>query len=57
MKAKQYATRQSIDHSRNQRKNQMIPRDKLKQKHNNPKPMGCGENSSKREVRRYTSLP
>ena len=26
------------------------PRDKWKQNHNNPKPLGCSKNSSKREV-------
>ena len=34
----------------NQRGNQKIPRDKWKQKQNNPKPMGCTKISSKKEV-------
>ena len=32
-------------------------RDKLQRKHDNPKPMGCSQRSSKREVYSYTSLP
>ena len=38
MEAKQYATKKPIDHWRNERGNQKIPKDKWK--HNNPKPMG-----------------
>ena len=34
-----------------------IPRDKWQQKHDDPKPMRCSKNSSKREVYSYTSLP
>ena len=41
----------------NQRGNQKIPRDKWQWKHDDPKPMGCSKNSSKREVYSYTSLP
>ena len=39
MEAKKYATKQPMDHWRNQRENQKIPRDKRKRKHNDPKPM------------------
>ena len=39
MEAKKYATSQPMDHWRNQRGNQNIPRDKWQWKHNNPKPM------------------
>ena len=56
MEAKQYATKQPMDHWRNQRGNQKIPRDKLTGKHNNPKPMGHSKSSSKREVYSDTSL-
>ena len=41
----------------NQRGNQKIPRDKWKQKHNDPKPMGLRKSSSMREVYSDTSLP
>ena len=37
MEAKEYATKQPMDHRRNQRGNQKIPRDKWKQKHKDPK--------------------
>ena len=47
---KQYATKQPMDHWRNQRGNQKIPRDKWKRKHNDPKLMGCNKSSSNREV-------
>ena len=57
MKPKQYATKKQINHWRNQRRNQKIPRGKLKWKHNNPKPLGHSKSSSKREVYRDTSLP
>ena len=39
-----------MDHWRNQRGNKKIPRDKWKQKHNNPKAIGCSKSSSKSEV-------
>ena len=52
MEAKQYTTKQPMDHWRNQRGNQIIPRDKWK--HDDPKPMGCSKSNSKRRV--YTSL-
>ena len=34
-----------------------IPRDKWQWKNDDPKPMGCGKSSSRREVYSYTSLP
>ena len=37
MEVKQYATKQPMDHQRNQRGNRKIPRDKWKWKHDNPK--------------------
>ena len=58
MEATQYTTRQPMDHWRNQRGNQKIPRDKWKLKHKwNPKPMRCSKSNSKREVYRDTILP
>ena len=45
------------DHWRNQRRNKKIPRDKLQQKHDDPKPVGCSESSFKREVYSNKSLP
>ena len=40
MEAQQYTTKQPIDHWRNQRGNQNIPRNKWKPEHSDPKPMG-----------------
>ena len=57
VEAKQYATKQPMDHLRNQRGNQKLPREKRKWKHNNPKPMGCSKSSSKMEVYSNTVLP
>ena len=57
VEAKPYATKQPMDHWRNQRGNQKIPRDKWRWKNNNPKPMGPGKDSSKREVHRNTIIP
>ena len=57
MEAKQYATKQPMDHWRIQRGNQKIPRDKRKWKHNNPKPMGHSKVNFKREVYSNTMLP
>ena len=57
METKHYATKQLMDQWRNQRENQKIPRHKWQQRHSNPKPMGCGKMSSKREVYSNTSLP
>ena len=39
MEAKQYVTKQPMDHWRNQRGNQKIPRDKWQQKHCDSRPM------------------
>ena len=38
------------------RGNQKIPRDKWQWKHDDPRPMGCSESSSKREVYNNTIL-
>ena len=57
MEAKQYVTKQPMDHWRNQRGNWKIPREKLKRKNADPKPMGCSKSSSKREVYSNTILP
>ena len=46
-----------IDHWRNQRGNQKIPKDKWQWKYDNPKPMGHRKSSSKREVISNTVLP
>ena len=50
MEAKQCVTKQPMDHWRNQRGNQKIPRDIWQRKHDNPKPVGHSKSSSKREV-------
>ena len=57
MEAKQYATKQPMNHWRNQRGNQKLPRDKWKWKHDDPRPMGCRKSSSKREIYSDTGLP
>ena len=57
VEAKQYATKQPMDHWINQRWNKKIPRDKWKWKHNYPKSMGHSKSSSKREVYSNTILP
>ena len=46
-----------MDHWRNQRGNQKIPRNKWQWKHDDPKPMGCSKSTSKREVYNNTILP
>ena len=56
MEAKQYATKQPVDHWRNQRGNQKIPRDNWKWKQDGLKPMACGKSSSNREVYSNTIL-
>ena len=50
MEVKQYATKQPMDHWRNQSGNQKIPRDKWQWTHNNPKPMGHSKSRPKRNV-------
>ena len=55
MEAKQYATKQPMDHWINQR-NKKIHVDKWKQKQNDPKSMGCSKSSSKREFIAVQSL-
>ena len=57
VEAKQHATKQWMDHWRNHREDQKISRDKWQWRDNDPKPMGCGNCSSKREVYSNTSLP
>ena len=57
MEAKQYATKQPIDHWRNQRGNLKIPGDKWKWKRNNPKYMRHSKSSFKREFYSDISLP
>jgi len=57
IEVKQYVTQQTMDHWRNQRGNQKIPRDKWKWKHNDPKPIGCSKSSSKRKTYSNTVLP
>ena len=56
MEAKHYATKQSIDHWRNQRRNKKNW-DKLKWRHNDQKSIGCSKSSSKKEVYSNTSPP
>ena len=46
-----------MDHWKNQRGNQKIPKNKWQWKHDDLKPTGCSKSSSKREVYRYSSLP
>ena len=41
----------------NQIRNQKIPRDKQKWKHNITKPMGCSKSSSKIEIHNDTGFP
>ena len=43
MGAKQYASKQQMDHWRNQKGNQKIHRNKWQWKHDDPKPMGCSK--------------
>ena len=57
METKQHAPKQPMDHWRNQRRNLRMPRSKWQQRHNNPKPMGCSNSSSRKEVYSNTSLP
>ena len=53
--AKQYGTKQSMNHRRNQRGNK-IPRDKWKWKHDDTKAMGWSKSSSKRTVIRINLM-
>ena len=56
MKAKQYATKQPMDHLRNQRGNQKIPTDKWQWKQvysENPKPTACSRSSWKEILQWY----
>ena len=56
METKQHATKQPMDHWRNQRGNLKIPRSKWQQRYDTPKPMGCSKSRSKREVCSNTVL-
>ena len=57
MEAKQYATKQPMDHWRNQTGNQKIPWDKWTWKQEYPKAMAWSESSSNREIYSNTILP
>ena len=57
MEARQYATKQPMGHWRNQRRNQKIPGDKWKWKHNHPKSVGHSKSSPKRRVYSDKILP
>ena len=57
MEIKQYVTKQSMDHRRNQRGNQKTSRDKWHQKHGNPNSVSCHKSSSKRDLYSNTILP
>ena len=57
MEAKQYVSEKPIDHQKNQRGKQNVPKDKWQWKHNDPKPMGHRKSTSKRKVYSNTSLP
>ena len=57
MESKQQSTQKPMGHWRDQRGNKKIPRDKWKQKHSDPKYMGCSKSSSKREFYSNASLP
>ena len=56
MVAKQYVTKQPMDHWKNKKGNQKIPRDQWKWKHNKT-PVWCSTRSSKRDVYNDTILP
>ena len=43
METRQYATKQTMDHWRNQKGNKKIPKSKWWQRHNNPKPMDAAK--------------
>ena len=57
LETKQHATKQPVDHWRNQRRNLKIPRGKWQQRSDNPKLMGCSKSHSKRKVCSNTSPP
>ena len=57
MEAKQYATRQPMDHWINQRGNKKkLPRGKWKWKQDNPKPMGFSKSISKKRISSNANL-
>ena len=53
VEAKQYATKQPMNHWGNQK----LPIDKRKWKHNHPKPMGHSRSSPKMEVYNNKTIP
>ena len=57
MEAKHYVTKQPMDHWRNQRGNQKIPREKWNKKHDDTNPMGPSKSTSKREMYSNTIVP
>ena len=57
MEAKLYATKQPVDHWRNQRGNKKISRHKWKWRHNDLKPIGHGKSSSKGKVYSNATSP
>ena len=50
-------TKQPMDYWRNQKNEKQKPRNKWKQKYEDPKPMGHSKSSSKREVYSNAILP
>ena len=57
MEAKQYVTKQPMDHWRNQRGNQKIPRGKWQWKHNCPKAMGHSRRGKFITIKSYLKKP
>ena len=56
MEDKQYYTKQPMDHGRNEKGKQKIPRDKWHWKYDDLKPIGYSKISSKREIYSNTVL-
>ena len=57
VETKQHATKQPMDHWRNQRGNLKIPSSKWQGRYDTSKPMGCSKSHSKRKVYSNTSPP
>ena len=57
VETQQHATKQPMDHWRNQRGNLKIPRSKWRQRYNTPNTMGCCKSRPKRKVYSNTSPP
>ena len=57
VETQQHATKQPMDHWRNQRGNLKIPRSKWQWRYYTPKPMGGSKSHSKRKVYSNTSPP